>query len=223
MCHDFIAIVLQSSASSVLIVCAPRSARLLKVFSRSSLRNFVKICSGPTGTQTPPVRDGLISYGSQARMLVRLSSALVAAAPFALWLLRERRWPPEEHAPPREIRFLATPQAGHEVNRVCESDCTDLPHQLCLSVHASSINPILCGLEASAPLDVDVPMASTKTASRRTATSRRARPRWRRLPRAPARELGRARAVSDTSMRRPRAIDRADARTALATRDISWR
>ena len=49
---------------------------------------------------------------------------------------------------PERFAFSQHPQAGHEVNRVCESDCTDLPHQLCLSVHASSINPILCGLES---------------------------------------------------------------------------
>jgi hypothetical protein len=42
MCHDFITIVLESCASGVCIVCAPGSARLLKIFARSSLRDFIK-------------------------------------------------------------------------------------------------------------------------------------------------------------------------------------
>jgi len=42
MCHNFIAIVLEFFASGVCIVSAPGIARLLKLFSRSSLRDFIK-------------------------------------------------------------------------------------------------------------------------------------------------------------------------------------
>jgi hypothetical protein len=93
MCHDFIAIVLQSSASSVLIVCAPRSARLLKVFSRSSLRNFVKYARGRQVLKHPSVTVCLRSFtGANARSIV---ISTVAAAPFALWLLRAMHLPPQ--------------------------------------------------------------------------------------------------------------------------------
>jgi ABC transporter substrate binding protein len=45
MCHNFIAIVPESSPSSILIVYAPRGACLLKMFSRSSIRN--SLCCSP--------------------------------------------------------------------------------------------------------------------------------------------------------------------------------
>ena len=42
MCHNFIAIVLEFFSSGVCIVFAPGIARLLKMFSRSSIRDFIK-------------------------------------------------------------------------------------------------------------------------------------------------------------------------------------
>ena len=80
-------------------------------------------------------------------MPVRSSSALVAAAPFALWCCARGVGRLNSMCHPGDSLSRNTPKQAMRFNRVCESDCTDLPHQLCLSVHASSINPILCGLE----------------------------------------------------------------------------
>jgi hypothetical protein len=42
MCHHFIAIVLEFCTSGVCIEIVPKIAGLLKMFSRSSIRNFIK-------------------------------------------------------------------------------------------------------------------------------------------------------------------------------------
>src|SRR5262249_7978807 len=136
MCHSFIAIVLQAFASGVCIVSAPVIARLLKMFSRSSLCDFIKYVL---------VRQVLKGHPS---VTVRLGAVHGRECSFNCYQhsLQQRFLHdgcceggiclPKSTRHYKRFAFSQHRQAGHEVNRLCEAGRTDLLHQLRLRAHA---------------------------------------------------------------------------------------
>src|SRR5262249_52437212 len=136
MCHSFIAIVLQAFASGVCIVSAPVIARLLQMFSRSSLCDFIKyvlVRQVLKGHPNVTVRLGAVhgrecsfncyQYSLQQRFLHD------GCREGGICRLKSTR-----HY--ERFAFSQHRQAGHEVNRLCEAGRTDLLHQLGLRAHA---------------------------------------------------------------------------------------